>query len=358
MPPRSIIVIGASAGGVESLTKVIHDLSADIPAAIFVTIHFPPTGTSALARILTRAGKLRATHAIDGQRMNEGHVYIAPPDHHLLLFPDRMRLYRGPRENGNRPAVDPMFRSAALAFGSRVIGVILSGSLDDGTSGLLAIKRRGGIAVVQDPDDAPFPSMPQSAIDHIAVDHVVKLDRMGTLLNKLAHRTLASEETMATDDAEEEVEFAEADIARISDADNHPGVLAPFGCPDCGGTLWELREGNLVRFRCRVGHAWTSEALLATQAETLDAALWTALRALEESAALSQQLADRALSRGNQKVAERLVDNARLASHRAEMIRNVLIEDRSPDIDVAEETAEAHPAPLHGVLDEGVPGSD
>src|SRR5690242_8552854 len=177
MPPRHLIVIGASAGGVEALTKLVRDLPRDIPAAIFVTVHFPPTGSSALARILTRWGKLGSEHAIDGQEICEGQIYIAPPDHHLLVFRDRMRLYRGPRENGNRPAVDPMFRSAALAYGPTVIGVILSGNLDDGTSGLLAIKRRGGIAVVQDPDDAMFPSMPQSAIDHVAVDHVVKLDK-------------------------------------------------------------------------------------------------------------------------------------------------------------------------------------
>ena len=331
MPPRSIIVIGASAGGVEALTKLAHDLPEDLPAAIFVTVHFPPTGTSALPRILTRAGRLDASHAEDGERIRDRHVYIAPPDHHLLLFRDHVRLYRGARENGSRPAIDPMFRSAALAFRSRAIGVILSGNLDDGTSGLLALKRRGGMAVVQDPEDALFPSMPQSAVDHVAVDHVVKLDRMGALLAELVHQTPAVEDIVTSDDARKELQFSEADMARIGDADDHPGVLAPFGCPDCGGTLWELREGDLVRFRCRVGHAWTSEGLLATQAETLDVALWTALRALEESAALSRQLAERAESRGNTRLAERMAGHATLASRRAEIIRNVLIADRDAE---------------------------
>jgi len=337
MPPRFVIVMGASAGGVEALTRIVRDLPKDLPAAVFVTIHFPATGSSALARILGRAGKMAATHAVDGQRMQEGHIYIAPPDHHLLVFPDRMRLYRGPRENGNRPAVDPMFRSAALAFGARVIAVIMSGNLDDGTSGLIAVKRRGGIAVVQDPEEALFPSMPQSAVDHVSADHVVKLENMPALLNDLVRRTLVAEEPVESDDAEKDVEYSEVDMARISDADSHPGVLAPFGCPDCGGTLWEVREGELIRFRCRVGHAWTSEALLARQSETLDAALWTALRALEESAALSQQLAARAHTRGNARLAERLADNALLASRRAEVIRNVLVADRAQTPDSSEE---------------------
>jgi two-component system chemotaxis response regulator CheB len=255
----------------------------------------------------------------------------------LLIFRDGIRLYRGPRENGNRPAVDPMFRSAALAYGRRVIGVVLSGNLDDGTSGLLAIKRRGGIAVVQDPDDAMFAPMPQSAIDHVNVDHVVKLGRMGSLLSELAREPVPEEVHAVSDDAKKETEYAELDLARIQDVEDHPGDLAPFGCPDCGGTLWELHEGNLVRFRCRVGHAWTSEALLASQAETLDAALWTALRALEESASLSRELADRARARGNDRMAERLADDAVLAERRASTIRTVLLQDRQPALEGARE---------------------
>jgi two-component system chemotaxis response regulator CheB len=325
--PRHIIVIGASAGGVEGLTRLVGGLAPDIGAALFVTLHFPPNSTSALPRILTRAGDLPAMHASDGQEIEEGKIYLARPDHHLLIFRDHVRLYRGPRENGNRPAVDPMFRSAAIAYGPRVTGVVLSGNLDDGTSGLLAIKRRGGTAVVQDPEDAMFPAMPQSAIEHVAIDHVVKLDRLAALLNELAKRPPAREDIVAADEARKELEFAELDVGRIEDAADHPGVLAPFGCPDCGGTLWELREGNLVRFRCRVGHAWTSEALLASQSETLDAALWTALRALEESAALSQQLAARARRRGNDRLADRFADNAELAMRRAGTIRDVLLEE-------------------------------
>jgi two-component system chemotaxis response regulator CheB len=343
-PPRYLIVIGASAGGVEALTKLTRDLPEKINAALFVTVHFPPDSTSALARILNRAGVLHAKHATDSEAIESGHIYLAPPDHHLLIFRDRMRLYRGPRENGNRPAVDPMFRSAALAFGPRVIGVVLSGNLDDGTSGLLAIKRRGGIAIAQDPEEAMFPSMPQSAIDHVAVDHVVKLDRLAALLVDLAKRPPATEEIVASDELRKETEYSEVDLARIEQASEHPGVLAPFGCPDCGGTLWELREGELVRFRCRVGHAWTSEALLGSQSETLDAALWTALRALEESASLSQQLADRSTRRGNTRLAQRFADTAELANLRAGTIRAVLLQGSVSSGDASEEPLPA----VHG----------
>jgi two-component system chemotaxis response regulator CheB len=221
MASRHLIVIGASAGGVESLTKLVRELPGDIPAAVFVTIHFPPTGTSALARILERAGSLKPAQGADYLPIEEGHIYVAPPDHHLLVFRDEMRLYRGPRENGNRPAVDPMFRSAALAHGPRVIGVVLTGNLHDGTSGLLAIKRRGGIAVAQDPDDAMFSSMPQNAIDHVDVDHVVKLDRLAALLEKLAKRS-----PVAGDDARRETEYSELTLSRIDNAEEHPRVLA------------------------------------------------------------------------------------------------------------------------------------
>jgi two-component system chemotaxis response regulator CheB len=332
MHPRHVIVIGASAGGVEALTRLVADLDGDIRAAVFITIHFPTGGTSALPRILERAGSLEAVHAADRQTIDEGRIYVAPPDHHLLIVRDMVRLYRGPRENGNRPAIDPMFRSAALAYGARVIGVILSGNLDDGTSGLLAIKRRRGTAVVQDPDGATFPSMPQSAIDHVDVDHVVKLDDLGSLLNALAKEPTPSlRPAVADDDAEKEIEYAEVDLERIENVENHPGELAAFGCPDCGGTLWKLREGDLVRFRCRVGHAWSSEGLLARQAETLDAALWTALRALEESESLNQQLSARARSRGNDRLAGRMADNAALAHRRAATIRDVLLRDHPLD---------------------------
>ena len=333
MAGHDIIVVGASAGGVEALTELVRGLPADLPAAVFVTIHFPSAGTSVLPRILTRQGKLQAEHASDGEPIEPGRIYVAPPDYHLLLRHGRMELLRGPRENGHRPAIDPLFRSAAVAFGPRVIGVVLSGNLDDGTSGLMAVQRRGGIVVVQDPEEAPFPSMPQSAIDNLDVDHVSRMKDMGPLLAELARVPAARLEVAVSDDARKETEYTEIDLETIEDTQGHPGDLSMFGCPDCGGTLWVLREGDLVRYRCRVGHAWSSDGLLARQAETLDGALWTALRALEESASLSRQMANRAKRRGNTMLAERFEDNAMDAEYRAGIIREVLLQNHSVEVE-------------------------
>ena len=194
MPNRDIVVIGASAGGIEALQQLLRPLRADFPASIFVTVHFPENSTSVLPRILTRAGRIPAIAAADGEPIVPGRIYVAQPNHHLLLEQDCIRLVRGPRENGNRPAIDPMFRSAAIALGPRVIGVVLTGLLDDGTAGLAAIKRAGGVAVVQDPSDAVFPSMPESAIQYVDVDHVVPIRDMARILSTLVDQPL---ETMS-----------------------------------------------------------------------------------------------------------------------------------------------------------------
>src|SRR5215207_239744 len=186
MSGHDIIVVGASAGGVEALSQLVASLPPDLPASVFIVLHIPAEGTSVLPRILNRAGPLPAIHPLDGQVIEKGHVYIAPPDHHLLIKQGYVELTRGPRDNGHRPSVDPLFRSAARAYGRRVVGVVLTGALDDGTAGLLAVGMRGGICVVQDPQDALYAGMPQSAIDNVEVDHVVPLAEMGELLMQLA----------------------------------------------------------------------------------------------------------------------------------------------------------------------------
>jgi two-component system chemotaxis response regulator CheB len=337
---RDIILIGASAGGVEAIVRLVRDLPADLDAAVFITIHFPQTGRSVLPQILERAGKLRAMHPKDGARIEHGHIYVAPPDHHLMLSRGAIRLVRGPRENGHRPAVDAMFRSGAVAYGPRVIGVVLSGNLDDGTAGLLAIKRRGGLAVAQDPADALFPSMPTSALEHVRVDHTATIDEMGALLVRLVEEPRPAgadpEEAQVSDDAAKEDEFSEFSLEAIEDVAHHPGEPSQFGCPDCGGVLWEIRDENLVRYRCRVGHAWSGDALLARQSETLDAALWTALRALEESATLARQIGTRMRRRGAAGIAARFEQDAELSETRAETIRTVLLEARTVMTDVGD----------------------
>lgn len=321
MPCRDIIVIGASAGGVEALSELIGRLPADIPAALFVVLHVPTHGKSAMPKILSRSGPLLASHPKNGTAIAHGHVYVAPPNYHLLVKHDHIGLVRGPRENSHRPAIDPLFRSAARAYGRRVVGVVLSGLLDDGTAGLLAIKACGGVALVQDPDEALFTGMPSSAIENVAVDSVLPLSGLASELVRLAHESV-SEEAFVPESVEFETDIAQMD--RKFAGDNRPGTLSGFGCPECGGTLWELADGRLLRFRCRTGHAYSIDSLLAEQSNALEEALWTALRALEENAALARRLAERAQARNYTRTAERFELQVREAERRVEVVRHLL----------------------------------
>jgi two-component system chemotaxis response regulator CheB len=327
-PP--IIVIGASAGGVEAVSFLASKFDRDIPAAIFVAMHFPAYSTSVLPKILQRAGKLPAIHPEDHTPIKAGHIYVAPPDRHLIVLRRAMHLVRGPRENGNRPAIDPMFRSAAIAHGARVIGVVLTGNLDDGTAGLLTIKRRGGITIAQDPADALFPSMPASAVENASVSFVLPLSAIPQKLQTLATEVSSRRDHLIMegamdDDALRETLYAQLNLEVVEDVDRHPGAPSEFGCPDCGGVLWEIEDGQFVRYRCRVGHAWSGDALLGSQAEQLDQALWTALRALEENASLTEILAERARKRGNELLVAKYESDAKTARDRVEVIRQALL---------------------------------
>jgi two-component system, chemotaxis family, protein-glutamate methylesterase/glutaminase len=319
MAKRDIVVVGASAGGTEALTELVRALPAEFPAAIFVVVHFPASASSVLPRILSRAGSLPATHPEDGDTFATGRIYVARPDCHLLVRDGRLSVRRGPKENNSRPAIDPLFRSAARSAGKRVIGVVLSGNLDDGTAGLLSIKQHGGIAVIQAPETAQYPGMPRSAIDHVPVDYVVPIEQMAGLLVRLTGDQAGPKELvpMESDDSP-------SDEETLADRQTQPGVPSTMTCPECHGSLWETREGALVHFRCRVGHAYTAESLLAHQADQLEAALWTALRSLEEHAALSRRLASRATDRGHSHSASAFTEQAMDAEHYASTIRNVL----------------------------------
>jgi two-component system, chemotaxis family, protein-glutamate methylesterase/glutaminase len=328
MAERDIIVIGASAGGVEALRQLVHSFPEQLDASVFVAIHFPSHGTSLLPRILSRVGHLPVLHPTDGERIAAGRIYVAPPDFHLLVERKCIRLVRGPRENGHRPAIDPMFRSASVAFGPRVIGVVLTGNLDDGTSGLAAIKRHRGLTLVQDPEDALFPSMPQSAIEHVEVDRVAPIRSMWAALDALMKTSIQGREHSIMPEDVTENELAAGNLSAIQQPERHPGHVSAFSCPDCGGVLWELTDGDFVRYRCRVGHAWTGEGLVAKQSDTLDDALWTALRALEESISLSHQLANRHRGRGNVNLASRFERQTSEMEERAEVIRTALMQKR------------------------------
>ncbi len=350
IPGRDIIVVGASAGGVEALMQLVRRLPADLPAAVFVVLHLPAHSPSLLPQILERNGPLPALHPADGQAIEAGRIYIAPPDFHLLLESDRIRVSRGPRENGHRPAVDPLFRTAARSFGSRVVGVVLSGTLDDGTAGLAAIKQVGGLAIVQDPDEARYGGMPRSAIESVAVDHKLPVADIAGVLDRLAREPFEREEEPVSEKIQRESQIAAFDLDAISGED-HPGQPSVFGCPDCGGTLWELHDGGLVRFRCRVGHAWTANGLLAEQSDGIETALWTALRALEERAVLCRRVADRMRERGLDFSAERFLQQAVDSRQRAAVLRQILVSEPATSDDPGSAVDNGGPSREEGAPD-------
>jgi two-component system, chemotaxis family, protein-glutamate methylesterase/glutaminase len=322
MAGRDVVVIGGSAGSIEAVTDVVRGLPPDFSGSVFVVVHFPGSVSSTLPRILSRAGPLSARHARDGEPIDSGRIYVAPPDCHLLLTEGHTRLSRGPKENGHRPAIDPLFRTAAHGYGPRVVGVVLSGNLNDGTAGLLTIKQQGGLAVVQSLETALYHGMPRSAIDHVPVDHVLSPSAISLLLAELVSEPVQPVKVVPmTEDlglSDHSDEFA------LSDRHKQPGVPSTMTCPECHGTLWEVKDEELVRFRCRVGHAYSDEALLVHQGEQLEAALWTALRALEEHSALGRRLAARANSRGYAHSASAFTEQAMNAEHHASVIRTVL----------------------------------
>jgi two-component system chemotaxis response regulator CheB len=325
VPRFDVVVIGASAGGVTYLQRVVERLPADFPAAVFITLHLPESARSMMPRILERAGRLPVEHAQHNAPIRSGHVYVAPPGFHLTVERERMRLSRGARAHGHRPAIDPLFRSAAVAFGPRAIGVVLSGLLDDGTVGLVEVKRAGGLAVVQDPDDTAFPSMPRSAIAHAAVDHVVPADEIGELLERLVmEREPAAPLPTGADEQKRLARHELRELTVREDGRDHPGEPSPYACPECGGVLWEIRDDEMMRFRCRVGHAYTAESLTQEQALTVETSLWMAVRALEEQGAVKRRLAERARRNRQTPLADRLDQRVRQLDKQADEIRALL----------------------------------
>ena len=320
---HDIVVVGASAGGVEALRRLIAAIDDDFLGSMFVVLHLPTNAHSFLPTILSRAGSLPVHHAVDGRQPEHGNVYVAPPDVHLLLKPAGMQLTRGPTETGHRPAIDPLFRSAAETYGSRVIGIVLSGVLDDGSNGLLAISGHGGLAVAQSPEDALYPSMPQSAIDNVPVDVVAPADEIGRVLARLIeHRTPAND-----DPRNGAADYTERALAG-GGALEMEGRPSRFTCPDCGGSLWDANPDEPGKFRCRVGHSWTTLGLLEQQAATLEQALWTALRALSERADLARRMRDHAAKR-HHRYGERLFERQlEEYEEKARVVREVL---RSPE---------------------------
>lgn len=319
---RDITVLGASAGGIAVLRALLQQLPADYPAALFVVVHLAPEAPSVLPELLNRTSAIPVIEARDGMPIRRGAVTIAPPDKHLAVEKDRVRVAHGPRENRHRPSIDVLFRSAAVAFGPRATGVILSGMLDDGAAGLWAIKRQGGVAVVQDPRDAEYPDMPRNALEHIKADHVVPISDLGPTLLRVAREPVAEADAGQPPNLAMEVRMAVDNNARIQGLDVL-GERTAYTCPECGGLLWELSNGGL-RYRCHVGHAYTARTLVTEQTARVEAALWAALRSLEESVRLSQRLASDARARGSDRSAEYHDEMAQANEAHAGMLRDLM----------------------------------
>jgi two-component system chemotaxis response regulator CheB len=288
---RDVIVIGASAGGLEALKALVSGLPADIDAAIFIVLHFSPSAPSRLSALLQRCTKIPIMQVEDGLQIQRGSIVVARPDYHLMVEEKRMRVTRGPRENRHRPAIDTLFRSAAYSHGERVIAVLLTGALDDGTAGLWTVRDRSGLAIVQDPAEAEFPSMPLSALQYAGADYTASLSQIGPLLARLSTQTVAPTGNAVSAELEIEIQISkegrglQAGVMTL-------GEITPYTCPECHGVLVKLKEGGVPRFRCHTGHAYSINNLLAEVTEDVESSLWGALRSIEESAMLLNHLAD------------------------------------------------------------------
>jgi two-component system chemotaxis response regulator CheB len=312
---RDIVVVGASLGGFEALRRLTAEIPAGFPGSLFVVQHIGPDAPSLLDRLLARTSKLPVSWAQDREQFAPGTVYIAPPDHHLLFEDGLLRLNRGPRENAVRPAIDTLFRSAAATHASRVVGVILSGLLDDGAAGLLAVHRAGGVTVVQHPEDAQFDEMPLSALMHGPIDHILPLAEIPALLDQLARTAVSAVEV--PDDLVREASIA-ASYADAEEELNHLGTRSLFTCPACSGALWEVGRDGVPYYRCHIGHGYSLPALKRGQKLDIERALLVALRALEQRLRLIERIGhDRHGPAGRRGEREQI-------RHHAETLRDLL----------------------------------
>jgi two-component system, chemotaxis family, protein-glutamate methylesterase/glutaminase len=357
LPERDIVVIGGSAGSVKALHSIVGGLPQDFPASIFVVVHISAEFHSNLHMLLAKWGALQATQAVNGEPDRRRHIYVARPDYHLTLESGVVCVRRGPCENRHRPAIDPLFRTAARSFGPRAIGVILSGLLDDGAAGLYAIKERGGIAIVQDPADAFCGEMPSRARDYAHPQYVLPAGDIAPCLVKLV--SAASGESVMRRSSTK-IKSAKASRAALlgrreaNDAveanvhtaynDEGEGKPSVFACPECHGVLWELKNGKLLRFRCRVGHSYTSESLAIELSHASESALWAAMRALEEKAAMQRRIAD---ANGGIPASSRLLAQSMADDAHAKVIRDMIFKQdaRLGPLDLKAEAQAAHREP-------------
>ena len=318
MTKRNIIVIGTSAGGVDALCELTRNLPKDLDASVFVVMHIGTT--SVLAQILSTCGNLPAISAEHDQRYQRGCIYVAPPERHLAIKDHMIVLSRGPRENGHRPAVDVLFRSAAREHREKVVGVVLTGGRDDGTAGLYAIKARGGIAIVQDPKEAMTPNMPSNALNMVDVDFCLPVRQIAACLAHLVNGK-ATNITESSNGGSKMEDQATAD----NPTSQPPGEQIPVSCPECNGPLFETKEGELARFQCFVGHAYSPQSLSEEHTEALERALWTATRKLKERVVLHEELIKRKQrNKGENEMIHRPQESVATAEQDLKILRDIL----------------------------------
>lgn len=346
MTGHDIIVIGASAGGLKALSAVLTELPSDLAAAVFVVQHLAADRESYLPKLLADVTDLPVSSPVDDEVFSLGHVYVAAPDHHLLLSGDHVRVMRGPQENRFRPSIDALFRSAARSHGSRVIGMVLTGYLDDGTVGLQTIKKRGGITIVQDPQEAEYPSMPRIALRYVKVDHTVPIADAGALLVRLVgDPPAAQEEFPTTPEIEIESNIAEQTMNTKEFLENVEkiGERTTYTCPDCSGAIWQIGNDEPLKLRCHVGHSFTGEIFSAEQSRNIESALWTAIRIMEEKVTFSRQLAQR--KRKQDRVAEAVAyeQEADVLDREVTKVRDLIVCGIAPRRSLDEDGAESRP---------------
>jgi two-component system, chemotaxis family, protein-glutamate methylesterase/glutaminase len=330
MPARDVVVLGASSGGLEAVSKLIAGLPDDFAAAVFVVIHVGERARGDLPAILNRVGRLPAAHAVADEPIRRGRIYVAPPGLQTYLQPGRLSVRRGPQENRHRPSIDALFRTAAHHYGDRVVGVVLSGALDDGSAGLVAIKRAGGITIVQDPNDARVPDMPLNALERAHADYSLPADEIGPLLVSLvgiADSNTEEKDVQNTESITKEVPLETVEEASTRNDYLRSDQLGPpsvYTCPECSGTLFEVEDEHLVRYRCRVGHGFTLESFASAQNDSVERALWVALRALEERSALMIRIAEDARRRGHEEIAETFESKSKDVEHDVRLLHRLI----------------------------------
>ena len=338
MPGHDIIVIGTSAGGLKALGAIVSALPADIAAVLFIVQHLAADKPSVLPKILADVSSLPASHPADGEAIQKGHIYVAPPDYHLLVNQGLMRVVRGPQENRFRPAIDALFRSAARAYGSRVVGVVLTGYLDDGTVGLQAVKKLGGVAIVQDPNEAEYPSMVKSALRYVKVDHCLPLAKIPEMLVQLSNQPAVEEKPTVTEEIEVESKIAEQGMNTQEFLENVEaiGTRTTYTCPECNGSIWQIGKEEPLRFRCHIGHSFTANVFLSEQTQNIENALWSAVRAMEEKVTFSRQMSERMRNYNLQTAATKYEDHAKSLDAEVTIVRGIILDGFATKRTIAE----------------------